>query len=191
MQTCGASRPVCEVSAGEERADGGCRMARRTAADERRGPETLAEVARWFGTEVFREDRAIVQQGDPGDRFYMIAPRDGGGFTQRGRTQRATGEIAGRRPFRRNGTAQRPATKCDCAHVDAVRLFVAGPRDLFDRLLAREPEFGSISGIMMARAARGPGEKAVAGGLSLAYCCLGPAANVWRESRRRRNSTIF
>ena len=33
---------------------------------------TLAEVARWFGAEVFREDHVIVRQGGPGDRFYIL-----------------------------------------------------------------------------------------------------------------------
>jgi ATP-binding cassette, subfamily B, bacterial len=35
------------------------------------GMETLGEVALWFATEIFPENRAIVLEGDTGDRFYI------------------------------------------------------------------------------------------------------------------------
>ena len=102
--------------------------------------ETLSEVALWFGTDVFREDRIIVQQGDPGDRFYILARgtvevtrvdenghivplaklKDGDYF----------GEMALLSGHPRNATV-RALTPCVCLSL---------PRDLFDRLLAREPE---------------------------------------------------
>ena len=35
-------------------------------------PERLAEITKWFGTEQFIEDRVIVQEGEPGDSFYIL-----------------------------------------------------------------------------------------------------------------------
>jgi ATP-binding cassette subfamily B protein len=101
--------------------------------------ETLAEVARWFGTEAFKEDRAIVQQGDPGDRFYILAR----GTVEVTRFENGTsvrvanlqdgdyfGEMALLSDQPRNATV-RTLTPCVCLSLS---------RDLFDRLLAREPE---------------------------------------------------
>jgi ATP-binding cassette subfamily B protein len=101
--------------------------------------ETLAEVARWFGTEVFPQDRSIVQQGDKGDRFYILAR----GTVEVSRVEggRATvlakltdgdyfGEMALLSDRPRNATV-RTLTACVCLSL---------PRDLFNRLLAREPE---------------------------------------------------
>jgi ATP-binding cassette subfamily B protein len=102
--------------------------------------ETLAEVARWFGTEVFREDRIIVQQGDPGDRFYLLARGivevtrldENGHSVSLARLEDGDyfGEMALLTDHPRNATV-RALTPCVCLSL---------PRDLFDRLLAREPE---------------------------------------------------
>lgn len=101
--------------------------------------EALAEVARWFGTEVFREDRVIVQQGDPGDRFYILARGtvevtrlDNGQTVQLAKLEDGDyfGEMALLSDQPRNATV-RTLTPCVCLSL---------PRDLFDRLLAREPE---------------------------------------------------
>jgi ATP-binding cassette, subfamily B, bacterial len=115
---------------------------------------TLAELARWFGTEVFREDRAIVQQGDPGDRFYVIAR----GIVEvtrleNGRSVRLAklqdgdyfGEAALLRDQPRNATV-RTLTPCVCLSL---------PRDLFNRLLVKEPELEEhIRAISLERALR-------------------------------------
>ena len=34
--------------------------------------ETLREVTRWFSTEHFVADRVIIQQGEPGETFYIL-----------------------------------------------------------------------------------------------------------------------
>jgi ATP-binding cassette subfamily B protein len=101
--------------------------------------ETLAEVARWFGTEKFREDRVIVQQGDPGDRFYILAR----GSVEVSRIENGQsvwlakledgdyfGEMALLSDQPRNATV-RALTPCVCLSL---------PRYRFHRLLAREPE---------------------------------------------------
>jgi ATP-binding cassette subfamily B protein len=101
--------------------------------------ETLREVARWFSTEVFREDRVIVQQGDPGDRFYVIARGtvevtrlENGRRVQLAKLQDGDyfGEMALLSDQPRNATV-RTLTPCVCLSL---------PRDLFSRLLTREPE---------------------------------------------------
>jgi ATP-binding cassette subfamily B protein len=103
------------------------------------GAETLTEVARWFGTEVFPDDRVIVRQGDPGDRFYVIA-RGTVEVTriENGRSVRLAklqdgdyfGEMALLSHHPRNATV-RALTPCVCLSLS---------RDLFDRLLSREPD---------------------------------------------------
>ena len=127
------------------------------------GDETLAEVARWFGTEVFREDRVIVQQGDPGDRFYILARgtaevirTENGNTVQVAKLQDGDyfGEAALLSHQPRNATV-RTLTPCVCLSLS---------RDLFDRLLAREPELREhIRKISSERTA--PGSKA-AGAIS-------------------------
>jgi ATP-binding cassette subfamily B protein len=115
---------------------------------------TLAELARWFGTEVFPEDRVIVQQGDPGDRFYVIAR----GIVEvtrleNGRSVRLAklqdgdcfGEAALLSNQPRNATV-RSLTPCVCLSLQ---------RDLFNRLLANEPELREhILAISLERAPR-------------------------------------
>jgi ATP-binding cassette subfamily B protein len=117
--------------------------------------ETLAEVARWFGTEVFREDRAIVHQGDPGDRFYVIARgtvevtrNENGRSVQLAKLQDGDyfGEMALLSDQPRNATV-RTLTPCVCLSL---------PRDLFNRLLAREPELREhFQKVLMARTVGG------------------------------------
>jgi len=101
--------------------------------------ETLVEVARWFGTELFREDRVIVQQGDKGDRFYILARGavdvsriDDGRSVHLAKLTDGDyfGEMALLSDKPRNATV-RTLTPCVCLSL---------PRDLFNRLLAREPE---------------------------------------------------
>jgi ATP-binding cassette subfamily B protein len=101
--------------------------------------ETLTELARWFGTENFPENRAIVQQGDPGDRFYIlvrgtveITRMDGGRSVRLAKLDDGDyfGEMALLADKPRNATV-RTLTPCVCLSLS---------RDLFNRLLAREPE---------------------------------------------------
>jgi len=101
--------------------------------------ETLVEVARWFGTEVFPEDRVIVQQGDKGDRFYILARGavdvsrvDDGRSLHLAKLTDGDyfGEMALLSDQPRNATI-RSLTPCVCLSL---------PRNLFDRLLAREPD---------------------------------------------------
>ncbi len=113
---------------------------------------TLAEVARWFGTEAFREDRAIVLEGDPGDRFYVIARGtvevtrlENGRSVQLAKLQDGDhfGEMALLSDQPRNATV-RTLTSCVCLSL---------PRDLFNRLLAREPELREhFEKVLVARA---------------------------------------
>ena len=110
--------------------------------------ETLSELARWFGTERFAAGRNIVQQGDPGDRFYILVRgkvevlrddqrlailEDGDYF----------GEMALLSNQPRNATVK--------TLTDTVCLSLA--RDLFNRLLSTEPELRES--IQKAAAARG------------------------------------
>jgi ATP-binding cassette subfamily B protein len=116
---------------------------------------TLAEVARWFGTEVFEEDRAIVHQGDPGDRFYVIARgtvevtrNESGRSVKLAKLQDGDyfGEMALLSDQPRNATV-RTVTPCVCLSL---------PRDLFNRLLAREPELREhFQNVLRARTVRG------------------------------------
>jgi ATP-binding cassette, subfamily B, bacterial len=113
----------------------------------------LGGVARWFGTEVFREDRAIVQQGDPGDRFYVIARGtvevtrlENGASVQLAKLQDGDyfGEMALLSDQPRNATV-RTLMPCVCLSL---------PRDLFSRLLAREPELREhFQEVLLARTA--------------------------------------
>lgn len=116
---------------------------------------TLREVARWFGTEVFREDRAIVQQGDPGDRFYVIARGtvevtrlENGVAVPLAKLQDGDyfGEMALLSDQPRNASV-RTLTPCVCLSL---------PRDLFSRLLEREPELREhFQQVVAARTAAG------------------------------------
>jgi ATP-binding cassette subfamily B protein len=128
-----------QVDAGEERATVDARWLGELPLMKGVSTETLAEVARWFGTETFKEDREIVHQGDPGDRFYILAR----GTVEVTRMENGTsvrvanlqdgdyfGEMALLSDQPRNATV-RTLTPCVCLSL---------PRDLFDRLLAREPE---------------------------------------------------
>jgi ATP-binding cassette subfamily B protein len=40
--------------------------------------ETLGKMTHWFGTELFAANRVIVQQGDVGDRFYILVRGEAG-----------------------------------------------------------------------------------------------------------------
>ena len=104
--------------------------------------ETLAELAQWFSTEAIPEGRAIVQEGDRGNCFYILVrgsaevTRQEGG--KAGRTVRLAklhdgdyfGEMALLSDEPRNATV-RTLTACVCLSL---------MRDLFNRLLSREPE---------------------------------------------------
>jgi ATP-binding cassette subfamily B protein len=101
--------------------------------------DTLEQVARWFGTEQFSEHIEIVRQGDPGDRFFILVR---GKVEVSRTTDDATeivailhdgdyfGEMALLSNQPRNATV-RTLTPCVCLTL---------PRDLFNRLLATEPE---------------------------------------------------
>ncbi|MGA3202369.1 MAG: ATP-binding cassette domain-containing protein, partial [Bryobacteraceae bacterium] len=128
-----------QVDAAEERARVDARWLAELPLMKGVSTETLAEVARWFGTEAFKEDRAIVQQGDPGDRFYILARGtvevtrfENGNSVRVANLQDGDyfGEMALLSDQPRNATV-RTLTPCVCLSLS---------RDLFDRLLAREPE---------------------------------------------------
>ena len=101
--------------------------------------ETLGKMTHWFGTELFAANRVIVQQGDVGDRFYIlvrgeagVSREDDGRVVNLGKLQDGDyfGEMALLSDQPRNATV-RTLTDCVCLSL---------PRDLFDRLLASEPE---------------------------------------------------
>ena len=103
-------------------------------------PETLTEVAHWFGTEVLPADRVIVQQGDPGNHFYILArgivevsrvdPNGRSVVLAKLEDGDYFGEMALLSDQPRNATV-RTLTPCVCLSLQ---------RDLFERLLRREPE---------------------------------------------------
>ncbi len=101
--------------------------------------ETLEEVARWFVTEHFAEHRVIVQEGEPGNRFYIlvrgtveVTRKEGAAERRVARLQDGDyfGEIALLSDQPRTATV-RTLTPCMCLSLQ---------REFFDRLLAREPE---------------------------------------------------
>jgi len=109
---------------------------------------TLSELARWFGTERFAIGRSIVEQGDPGDRFYILVR--GKVEVLRDKKRLAVledgdyfGEMALLSNQPRNATVK--------TLTDSVCLSL--PRDLFERLLSTEPELRES--IRKAAAARG------------------------------------
>ncbi len=114
--------------------------------------ETLGKMTHWFGTELFAASRVIVQQGDVGDRFYIlvrgeagVSREDDGRIVSLGKLQDGDyfGEMALLSDQPRNATV-RTLTDCVCLSL---------PRDLFDRLLASEPELRE--NLQKAAAARG------------------------------------
>jgi ATP-binding cassette subfamily B protein len=101
--------------------------------------EALAEMAQWFATEAFPQDRAIVQQGDAGNAFYILVrgtvevTREEDGRIEPVATLEDGdyfGEMALLSDQPRNATV-RTLTPCVCLTL---------ARELFERLLAREPE---------------------------------------------------
>ncbi len=101
--------------------------------------DTLAEVALWFTTETFAEDRFIVRRGEPGDRFYILV-RGSAEVTRTddGESRQLAvlsdgdyfGEMALLSDQPRNASV-RTLTPCVCLTLG---------RELFTRLLEREPE---------------------------------------------------
>ncbi len=100
----------------------------------------LAELAQCFATELYSQAREVIQEGDPGDRFYLVA---------RGRLE----------VLKNNGTgeASRVATLADGDHFGEVALLRDAPRNAtvrtltpavllslsrgqFTRLIARYPD---------------------------------------------------
>jgi ATP-binding cassette subfamily B protein len=116
--------------------------------------EMLEQVARWFNSEHFPVDRVIVQQGDPGDRFYILVRgkvdvlrSDGERSQIVGRLQDGDcfGEMALLSNQPRNATVK-TLTDCVCLSLTC---------DTFNRLLDREPELRrNIQELAVARGAQ-------------------------------------
>jgi ATP-binding cassette subfamily B protein len=114
--------------------------------------ERLTEIAKWFGTEQFIEDRVIVQEGEPGDSFYIlvrgtveVTRLDDGTPRRIAKLQDGDcfGEMALLSDKPRNATV-RTLTPCVCLSLK---------RDLFNRLLEREPELQAHIRTLSARRA--------------------------------------
>ena len=128
-----------QLSAGAERATVDASWLHEIPLMKGVSTDSLTEIARWFSTEHFGEKRIVVQQGDPGDRFYILVRGkmevlrdDGVGTTKIAELEDGDyfGEMALLSDQPRNATV-RSLTPCVCLSL---------ARDLFDRLLTREPE---------------------------------------------------
>ena len=116
--------------------------------------QTLELVARWFNTERFPAGRVIIEQGDAGDRFYILVRgkvdvlrTDGARSQSVGRLQDGDcfGEMALLSNQPRNATVK---TLTDCVCLSLAR-------DTFNRLLANEPELlRNIQELAVARGVR-------------------------------------
>ncbi len=116
--------------------------------------ETLREVTNWFSTQHFAADRVIIQQGEPGNTFYILVRgkvdilRDEGERTVSvGKLEDGDcfGEMALLSSQPRNATVK-ALTDCVCLSLS---------RDLFNRLLADEPELRkNIHQLALTRGAR-------------------------------------
>jgi ATP-binding cassette subfamily B protein len=115
--------------------------------------ESLQEVRDWFSTEHFAADRIIIQQGDPGDKFYILVRgkidvlrTESGRTFSIGKLQDGDcfGEMALLSSQPRNATVK-ALTDCVCLSLS---------RGLFNRLLANQPELRkNIEQLAVARGA--------------------------------------
>ena len=107
----------------------------------------LADLAQYFATELYVAGRDVIREGDPGDRFYLVARgrlevlKQG---DRSGVSQVATltdgdhfGEVALLRDTPRNATVRTltPATLLSLSRAQFSRL-IAGQPEIRERLIA-------------------------------------------------------